>query len=109
VIKASDFILLHGNDVTDPDRITEIVETTRIIDGYRPMPILFTEDDHYNFDQPSNNFTKAVESYTSWGYWDWRHPGEGFEDGFTIPPVDYSISSERKKAYFKLLKEITGY
>ena len=109
VIKASDFILLHGNGVTDPNRITEMVETTRIVDGYRPMPILFTEDDHYDFDKPFNNFIAAIQSYAGWGYWDWRHPGEGFEDGFTLPPIDYGINSERKKSYFRLLKEITGY
>jgi len=109
VVKASDFILLHGNGVGDPNRITEIVRHQRLVDGYRPMPILFTEDDHYDFDKPFNNFIAAIQSYAGWGYWDWRHKGEGFEHGFTLPPIDYGINSERKKAYFRLLKEITGY
>ena len=109
VIAASDFILVHGNYLDDPDQITEKIETIRNIEVYRPLPILFTEDDHYNFDKPLNNFTAAVRSYASWGYWDWRHEGEGFEDGFTLPPIDYGINSERKKEYFKLLSEITGY
>ena len=28
--------------------------------GYRPMPILFNEDDHFDFDKPANNFIAAV-------------------------------------------------
>jgi hypothetical protein len=34
--------------------------------------------------------------------------GEEFEDGFQSVPVDWGITSERKKAFFGKLKEITG-
>ena len=50
VVRASDFLLLHGNGVKDPKRITEMVKQTRAVPGYRPMPIVFNEDDHENFD-----------------------------------------------------------
>ena len=70
VVAVSDFALLHGNGVKDPNRITEMVQQTRQLPGYRPMPILFNEDDHFDFDQPVNNMMNAVRSYASWGYFD---------------------------------------
>jgi hypothetical protein len=108
VVKASDFLLLHGNGVKDPQRIREMVRLTRRVDGYRPMPILFNEDDHFDFDKPTNNFTAAVAEYASWGYFDFRMSGEGFDEGYQSVPVNWGISSARKHGFFKLLGEITG-
>jgi len=34
---------------------------------------------------------------------------EPFECGYQSVPVDWGINSARKKAFFALLKEITGY
>jgi hypothetical protein len=50
VVRASDFLLLHGNGVSDPARIAAMVRETRRVPGYRPMPIVFNEDDHFDFD-----------------------------------------------------------
>ncbi|MCX8138715.1 MAG: hypothetical protein WHU94_16610 [Thermogemmata sp.] len=108
VVKAADFLLLHGNGVHDPQRITEMVHQTRRVQGYRPMPILFNEDDHYDFDKPNNNFIAAVKAYASWGYFDYRRKGEGFDEGYQSVPVNWQISSERKRGFFRLLSEITG-
>jgi hypothetical protein len=108
VVKASDFLLLHGNGVGDPARIGEMVRQTRKVPGYRPMPVLFNEDDHFDFDKPANNFTAAVGEYASWGYFDYRMKGEGFDDGYQSVPVNWGISSPRKKGFFKLCSEITG-
>jgi hypothetical protein len=108
VVRSSDFLLLHGNGVKDPNRIAEMVRQTRKVPGYRPMPILFNEDDHFDFDKPTNNFVAAVGEYASWGYFDWRMPGEGFDDGYQSVPVNWGISSPRKKGFFKLLGGITG-
>jgi hypothetical protein len=108
VVQASDFILLHGNGVKDPRRIVEMVEQTRQVEGYTPKPIVFNEDDHYDFDQPFNNFAAAVQAYASWGFFDYRRQGEDFADGFQSVPVDWKIRSERKLAFFEKLKEITG-
>ena len=108
VVKASDFLLIHGNGVADPKRIADMVRQTRKVDGYRPMPVLFNEDDHYDFDQPANNFTAAIGEYASWGYFDFRRPGEGFDEGYQSVPVHWGVSSARKKGFFKLLSEITG-
>lgn len=108
VVRASDFLLMHGNGVKDPKRIGEMVREARTVPSYRAMPILFNEDDHFDFDQPANNFTAAVEAHASWGFFDFRMKGEGLQDGYQSPPVDWSISSVRKRGFFKLLAEITG-
>jgi len=106
VVKASDFLLMHGNGVSDPARITAMVAEVRKVEGYRPMPIVFNEDDHFDFDKPANNMMAAVGSYASWGYFE---PGlSNYQDGYQCPPVNWGINSERKKAFFALLKEVTG-
>jgi len=108
VVRSSDFILIHGNGVSEPVRIAGMVEKTRQVEGYTPKPILFNEDDHFNFEKEENNFTSAIKSYASWGFFDFRMKGEAFEDGYQSVPVDWGINSERKKQFFSLLKEITG-
>jgi hypothetical protein len=113
VVAASDFVLLHGNGVSDPARIAEMVDRTRALPTYWPMPVLFNEDDHYDFDRPQNNMLAALSRYASWGYFD---PGEGaggksargnYHDGFQNVPVNWSINTERKRQFFALLREVT--
>jgi len=108
VVGVSDFLLLHGNGVKDPALISEMVAKTKAVQGFRPMPILFNEDDHFDFDKPINHLVEAVKAHASWGYFDYRLKGEGFDDGFQSVPVNWQISSPRKKAFFEKLKEITG-
>jgi len=106
VVRVSDFLLMHGNGVSDPRRIARMVEEARHVPGYRPMPILFNEDDHFDFDKPENNMLAAVGAYASWGYFD---PGKNnYADGYQCPPANWGINSERKKAFFALLREVTG-
>ncbi len=107
VVRNSDFLLLHGNGVKEPKRIAEMVRQTRAVPGYRTMPILFNEDDHFDFDKPENNFTAAIGEYASWGYFDFRMKDEGFDEGYQSVPVNWGISSERKRGFFRLLNEIT--
>jgi hypothetical protein len=99
---------MHGNGVSDPSRIAEMVRQARGVEGYRPMPILFNEDDHFDFDRPMNNFAAAVSQYASWGYFDYRMEGEGYEEGFQSMPVNWAIASDRKRGFFGLAKEITS-
>ncbi|MBM1105883.1 hypothetical protein JQC67_07025 [Aurantibacter crassamenti] len=108
VVAVSDYVLLHGNGVGDPARITEMVAEVRAMPSYRTMPIVFNEDDHFDFDKPSNNFVAAVKAYTSWGYFDFRMKDEDFDNGYQSVPVNWGISSPRKKAFFDKLEEITG-
>jgi hypothetical protein len=108
VVRASDFLLIHGNGVSDPKRLAQMVRQCREVPGYRPMPILFNEDDHFDFDQPDYNFQAALSEYASWGFFDFRMMGERFEDGYQSVPVNWGISSPRKRAFFERLKEVTG-
>ena len=108
VVRASDYLLLHGNGVSDPKRITELVTLTRKVPGYTPKPVFFNEDDHFNFEVPVNNFTTAVGEYCGWGYFDFRMKGEGFDEGYQSIPANWGISSPRKAGFFRLLAEITG-
>ena len=108
VVAVADFILIHGNGVKDPAMIPEMVRKTKEVEGYTPKPILFNEDDHFDFDKPVNHLVLAVKSYASWGDFDYRKKGEGYENGFQSVPVDWRISSDRKKGFFNKLKEITG-
>jgi len=109
VAHASDFILLHGNGVKDPNRIRAMVRESRAADGYRGQPIVFNEDDHFDFDQPDNNMIAAISEHASWGYFDYRLGGEtAFEEGYQSMPCDWGINSARKRGFFGLLKEATG-
>lgn len=106
LVKTADFLLVHGNGVKEPARIREMVKLARAVEGYRPMPIVFNEDDHFDFDKPDNNFAAAVSAGASWGYFD---PGASdYSDGYQCPPVQWGINTERKKQFFSLVKEMTG-
>jgi hypothetical protein len=109
VIRVSDFILFHGNGVSQPERMTQLVKEIRALPEYRTMPIVCNEDDHFEFNKETNNFVATTRAYASWGYFDYRMKNEKYEDGFQSVPVDWSINSERKMTFFKLLKEMTGF
>jgi hypothetical protein len=106
IVRAADFLLMHGNGVWQPERIAEMVRRCRKLPGYRPMPILFNEDDHFDFDRPQNNMLAAIGEYASWGYFD---PGKSnYTDGYQCPPVNWQINTLRKRAFFNLVKQVTG-
>lgn len=108
VVAASDFVLLHGNGVHQPARIAEMVAAVKANPAFTPKPIVFNEDDHFDFEKPENNFVTAVRAGASWGYFDYRMKDEGPADGFQSVPVDWTIGSARKRAFFAKLAEITG-
>ncbi len=103
-----DFLLPHGNGIHHPDGIRLQVLRNRCAASYRGQPIIYNEDDHYDFDKPDNNFFAAIGEGASWGFFDYRNVREKFEDGFQSLPVDWTVSSPRKRAFFGLLKEVTG-
>jgi hypothetical protein len=100
VVRTADFLLLHGNGVKDPRQISEMVRKTRAVPGYRQMPIVFNEDDHFDFDQPEYNMFGAIREYAAWGYFD--------PEGYQSPPVNWGIDTDRKKGFFLKLREVTG-
>jgi hypothetical protein len=108
LVRAVDFVLLHGNGVGEPARIAQMVEETRTLPSYRAQPIVFNEDDHFDFTRPENNMLAALRAYASWGYFDYRMAGERFDDGYQSVPVNWTISSPRKRDFFALLAKVTG-
>jgi hypothetical protein len=107
VVLASDFLLLHGNGKS-PEKIVDNVRRVRAMCGPTPKPIVINEDDHYDFDKPSNNYVAVIREHASWGYFDYGRKGEAIEEGFQCIPVNWTISSDRKRAFFKLTAEISG-
>jgi hypothetical protein len=108
IMRVSDFILLHGNSVEDPDRIRAMIKTCRDNPCYKGQPIVFNEDDHFDFDADDNNMLAAIGDYAGWGFFDYRMADEGFDDGYQSVPVNWSISSDRKRGFFDLLARVTG-
>ena len=108
IMRVSDFILLHGNSVEDPDRIRAMIKTCRDNPCYKGQPIVFNEDDHFDFDADDNNMLAAIGDYAGWGFFDYRMADEGFDDGYQSVPVNWSISSDRKRGFFDLLAKVTG-
>ncbi|MBE0536917.1 MAG: hypothetical protein IH624_14730 [Phycisphaerae bacterium] len=114
VVRVADYILLHGNGVGDPKRMAEMIRTIRRMDEYTPRPIVNNEDDrpwrdaHQGWGREGNNFVACVANYASWGYFDFREKGEGFDEGYQSVPVNWGLSSDRKRGFFKLMAEITG-
>jgi hypothetical protein len=100
VIRASDFLLLHGNGPDDPGRIRRMIDTSRAADGYRPMPVLINEDDHFRFDAADSHMGTALGAHVSWGYFD--------PEGYQSPPVNWGIDTARKRQFFEKAREVTG-
>jgi hypothetical protein len=100
VVRASDFLLLHGNGPDDPAGIRRMIDASRTAEGYRPMPVLINEDDHFRFDAADSHMRTALGAYVSWGYFD--------PEGFQSPPVNWSIDTPRKRQFFDKVKEVTG-
>ena len=114
VLGVSDFVMLHGNGVTEPRRIAEMVRQTRAKSSYAPKPIMFTEDDHFDFDAPDNNYLAALSEYASWGYFDAGDGAGGvmsfgdYVNGYQNVPINWGINTPRKGAFFELTRRITG-
>ena len=108
VIAVSDFALIHGNGARQSEQIRDLIRKTRAVPTFKPMPILINEDDHEKFNEPENNFSVAVSEHVSWGWFDYRRKGEGMNEGYQSPPVNWGLSSERKRAFFDFLAKITS-
>jgi hypothetical protein len=106
VVKASDFLLLHGNGPDNPERIRKMIRTSRQRPSWRTMPVLINEDDHFRFDEPENHMMAALSEYVSWGYFEGGK--SNYVDGHQCPPVNWGINTDRKRQFFARVKEITG-
>jgi ribosomal protein L31 len=120
-LDAEDFSLPHGNGC-DPGMLRTKLRDLRATSQYkkRPRPILINEDS-----VAVENLEAAVEEGASWGFYcqgygsgykdrwiDWsERPRESkYEElsGFQTVPVNWSINTPVKRAFFDRLKEITA-
>jgi hypothetical protein len=78
------------------------------------MPIVWNEDDHFDFERPESNAAAALARHSSGGYFDPGAAAGGgsafgdYRSGYQNPPVDWGIGTERKRAFFGWLREVTG-
>ncbi len=109
VVRVSDLILLHGNGVHEPEGLAAMIQAVRAMPAFTGQPIVFNEDDHFGFDEPANNFLAATAGHASWGFFDYRQPGDtDFREGYQSMPCDWGIHSARKRGFFHLLRLMTG-
>jgi hypothetical protein len=116
IVEVSDYVLLHGNGVKEPERMANMIKQVREMEAYRDHPIINNEDDQpwrrseQGWKEEGNNMVVAVQNYASWGFFDFRLENENalFNEGYQSVPVNWQITSERKKAFFDLLANITG-
>lgn len=124
LVEAADFVLIHGNG-TRPPQLEAAIRAVQAMPLYErePKPIVINED------SPAvANLDAAWRNGASWGYYDQGFEGQGddpylnyetrprknegpFEhlNGFQTPPVNWTINSPFKRAFFTRVAEVTGY
>jgi hypothetical protein len=102
LVRTADFLLPHGNG-QGPEGHARIVREIRAMPEYieQPKPIFFNEASP---DLP--DFQAAFMSRASWSYYD--HGNNDYVNGFQSPPVNWSINTFAKAAYFERVRDITG-
>jgi hypothetical protein len=125
LVEAVDYVLLHGNGTRRP-QLEAAIRAVRATSAYqrRPKPIVVNEDS-----SGIPNLEAAWRNGVSWGYFDqgfggaaaWAgdayvdyrsRPRESrYEDlsGFQTPPVNWTINTDLKRAFFSRVAEITGH
>jgi hypothetical protein len=63
-----------------------MVRETGAVHNYRGQPILFNEDDHFDFEQDDNNFMAAIAEGASWGCSTTACPGRAQNAAFRACP-----------------------
>jgi hypothetical protein len=117
IVGASDYVLLHGNGVRDPEWMAEMIRRVRLQDVYTPMPVVNNEDDQpwrveaQGWGDSDNNFAVAVKNYASWGNFDFRLANEhhDYNKGYQSIPAHWHITTGREIDFFEMCARITGY
>ncbi|MBN1670866.1 MAG: hypothetical protein JXR37_07530 [Kiritimatiellae bacterium] len=125
LLEAVDFVLLHGNGNRAP-QLEAAIRHVQAMPEYRanPKPIVINED------SPGiPNLDAAWRNGASWGYYDQGFAGpdawggDAYVDfrsrprearyealsGFQTPPVNWTINTEHKRAFFGRVAQVTGY
>jgi hypothetical protein len=124
LVEAVDFVCIHGNGCKE-ERLARAIDAVKAMPAYRarPKPILINED------SPAvENLDVSWRRGVSWGYYDQGFAGEGgwrgdawvdfsarpresrFAElsGFQTPPVNWTINTDYKRAFFNRVAEVTG-
>jgi hypothetical protein len=89
-----------------PGKLAELVRKVRSSPAWHPMPVVFNEDPNLEMGEEKSTFLAAVGAYASWGLYD--QGKNDYKTGFQSPPVDWSISTDAKRAFFRTVAEVTG-
>ena len=122
-IRACDFIMPHGNGLR-PDKLGPALDALKQRPAFQqePKPVIINEDS-----SGIPNLDCSFDRYVSWGYYDqgfndeqrqhdiwvdlpWSAREKNIADlsGFQTPPVNWTINTDRKQAFFNRVAQITG-
>jgi hypothetical protein len=101
VTAISDVVIPHGNGY-DGDGHRRMIQAIRNSAAFRqrPQPIIINEAS-----TDVSCLDACLASYASWGYYD--HGKNDYRDGFQSPPINWTINTPAKRAFFERVREIT--
>src|SRR5204863_3074087 len=102
VISQEDIVLLHGNGQTT-EQLVDLINGLKAKAAYQanPKPIVVNEDS-----TSTDNMNASVAAGVSWGYLDTGT--NNYQDGFQRPPVNWTINTDAKKAFFDNALRLAG-
>lgn len=103
IVRLSDFTLVHTNNL-NAEEAKAIIAAVKKLPGVaaRPRPVLVNEDGI-----SVANLDAAASEGVGWGYYDQGHRND-YVEGFQSPPVNWTLSTAEKRAFFGRVKQITG-
>lgn len=108
VMETSDFLLLHGNAFKTSADLVSKIRASRTLTPDRKIPVMVNEDDHSDFEDAGGRLEACIAEHVGWGWFDWRRQGESFDEGYQSVPVNWAISSTRKRRFHNRIAEITN-
>ena len=102
IIAREDLVLLHGNGLTS-QQLVDLINALKAKASYQanPKPIVVNEDS-----TSLDNMNASVAAGVSWGYLDTGM--NNYVDGFQSPPVNWSINTGTKVAFFSNAWRLSG-
>ena len=102
VTRQEDLVLLHGNGINGT-QLQALIASTKNSAAYKadPKPIVVNEDS-----TSTGNMNASVAAGVSWGYLDTGT--NNYRDGFQRPPVNWTINTDVKKAFFDNTLRLAG-
>ena len=91
---SADWTCLHGNGREDTEIAADIAQARSL----SSFPLCINEDSHWRITQPRFNMLNSLG--TGNGYYD--------QVGFQSMPIDWSINTADKQAFFNKVKAVTG-